>query len=500
MPTSASRPLLAYGAALAMVAAASAVAVLVDAATRLPDVSLLFVLPVVVTAVSFGWRPALVAAVAAVLADNFFLIEPRYTLRVADPANVWALVLQLTIAALVSAVAAQSRRRALAARRAAEQEHALHGFARAIAGAVGAPAIAAAAAKALQSLDGAPAVVQVAEGEALRPAAVAGGASPSPADLEAAEWALAARLPTRGGAYPVGAAAFDFWPVLSRRRRGAVLGVRISGLDEGRPSAPVHLIEIVAGYVAVALDREAYAAEAVEARIQVEGERMKADLLAAVSHDLKTPLSTILFSLQSLQRFDDAYDAATRAELLAAAETETAKLSAMVVNLLDVNRLEAGALVVRTEPVRLTELAAAALTRASLGGHTVDNGVDEADRTLMVDPALVETALVNVLENAAKYAPDGAKIALRAGGDERQGWIEVLDEGPGFAGAIEPLFAKFARGVDGDGRPPGTGLGLAIARGFMEAQGGRVEAGNRAEGGAWVRLSAPLAQTEDAGR
>jgi two-component system sensor histidine kinase KdpD len=104
-----------------------------------------------------------------------------------------------------------------------------------------------------------------------------------------------------------------------------------------------------------------------------------------------------------------------------------------------------------------------------------------------------------VLENAGKYAPQGSTIRVRGGSDEVAGWIEVLDEGPGFAGAIEPMFEKFSRGVSGDGRPPGTGLGLAIARGFLEAQGGTVEAENLPGGkGARVRLSAPLAQTEAA--
>src|SRR5205085_9739822 len=140
---------------------------------------------------------------------------------------------------------------------------------------------------------------------------------------EAARWSLASRLPVRAGAYPAEQATYDFWPVLSRQRRAAVLGVRISGGEDGRPAEPERLVEIVAGYLAVALDREALAAEAIAARVQVEGERLKTDLLAAVSHDLKTPLSTILFSLQSLQAYAEAHDEAARAELLRLAEKET---------------------------------------------------------------------------------------------------------------------------------------------------------------------------------
>jgi two-component system sensor histidine kinase KdpD len=278
-----------------------------------------------------------------------------------------------------------------------------------------------------------------------------------------------------------------------------VIGVSISLSDAGRPDNPERLVEIVSGYLAVALDREAYAAQALESRVVVASERLKVDLLAAVSHDLKTPLSTVLFTLQSLQKFAKTHDAKTRAELLTLAETETARLSAMVGNLLDMNRLDAGAVVVKTAAVEPAELAAEALRSASvaLAGRQVVNEVSAEAAPLEVDASLFETALANVLENAAKYAPGGAVIRLRSGENAGAGWIEVEDEGPGFPGAIESMFEKFSRGVTGDGRPPGTGLGLSIARGFLEAQGGTVEAENLQGGkGARVRLSAPLAKPQ----
>jgi two-component system sensor histidine kinase KdpD len=168
----------------------------------------------------------------------------------------------------------------------------------------------------------------------------------------------------------------------------------------------------------------------------------------------------------------------------------------MVANLLEMNRLEAGAVVVKTAPAEPAGLVVEALQRASapLEGRKVLNEVSTAAPSLLVDATLFETALANVLENAGKYAPKGSTIRIRAGSADGAGWIEVQDQGPGFEGAIEPMFEKFSRGVPGDGRPPGTGLGLAIARGFLQAQGGRVEAANLPGGkGARVRLSAPLA-------
>lgn len=490
-------PAAAYALSLTMVAAATLAAILVDQVQKVPNLSLIFVLPVIVAAVSFGWGPALAAAVAGVVAFNFFLIAPLYSLNVADPANLWALALLLITAAIVSAVAAQSRRRAVEAWNAADQATALQALARNLVGASGSSGAAEASAEALARLFQAPAVVLLQGDVELAVTARAGGGEFTAVDREAAGWALAARMPTRGGAYPVEAAAYDFWPVVTPQRQQAVIGVSISLAETGRPANPERLVEIVSGYLAVALDREAYAAQVLESRVEVASERLKADLLAAVSHDLKTPLSTVLFTLQSLQKFAKTHDAKTRAELLTLAETETARLSAMVGNLLDMNRLDAGAVVVKTAAVEPAELAAEAVRSASvaLAGRRVFNEVSGEAAPLQVDASLFETALANVLENAGKYAPAGSAIHIRNGESAGAGWIEVIDEGPGFPDAIEPMFEKFSRGVAGDGRPPGTGLGLSIARGFLEAQGGRVEAENLGGGkGARVRLSAPLAK------
>ncbi|MDB5475399.1 MAG: hypothetical protein JWP49_910 [Phenylobacterium sp.] len=486
-----------YGLSLALVAVATLAAVIVAQLVTVPNLSLVFVLPVLIAAVSFGWRPALLAAVTGVFAYNFFLIPPLYTLRIADPANVWALILLVIAVAIVSAVAAESRRRALAGAAAAEQAKALQTLARDLAGAANRQRILVAGAEALHRLFQTPVVILWPGADEMQVAAEIGGAALTDADREAARWALASRLPTRGGAYPVEAAVFDFWPVVTPQRSHVAIGLAISGRDQARPEAPERLVDTVAGYLSVALDREEYARQLLESRVQQASEQLKADLLAAVSHDLKTPLSTILVTLQSLRKF--AGRQADRDQLLALAETEAARLTGMVGNLLDMNRLEAGAVAVRPEAIAPATLVADALKRtaAALAGHALENQVQAAP-ALLVDPSLFESALANVLENAGKYSPQGGGVRIRAGAEGPMGWIEVADEGPGFGGRPEPLFEKFARGVPGDGRPPGTGLGLAIAKGFLEAQGGRLEAGARHDvQGAWVRLVAPLAHTAE---
>ncbi len=483
-----------YGLTAVLVCVATLAAVLFDQLTQAPNLSLVFVLPVVIAAASFGWGPA-VAAAGGALAFNFFLIAPRYTLRVNSPENIWALALLLATAALVSAVAGQSRRRAEAAWQAADQALALQALAKSLMAATSRTEIAEAGAGALSRVFGAPAAVLLDTGEDLEIAAVAAGADLTPADQEAARWALASRLPTRGGAYPVEQAGFDFWPIMSSQRQGAALGVGLESAPDGRPDGAERLIDIVRGYIAVALDREYLADQALGARLESESQRLKGDLLAAVSHDLKTPLSTILFTLQSLQKFSDRYDRSARAELLAIAEKETARLGGLVSNLLEMGRLDAEAVVVRPEAIAADVLVTGTLERAgsALDGYEVKLDAGTAPM-LLADPQLAETALANVLQNAAKYAAAGSCIQVRIGADYSAGWIEIEDEGPGFPEPIEPLFEKFVRGVPGDGRAPGTGLGLAIVRGFMQAQGGQVEAANRSDrSGARVRLILPLA-------
>jgi two-component system sensor histidine kinase KdpD len=504
LPAAPSRPerlplWAAYGLALGLVALATIAAVVVNQAATIPNLSLVFVLPVVIAAVTVGRGPALAAAVAGVVAYNYFLIPPLYTFRVDEAANLWALFLLLVAASIVSAVAAQARRRALEAFAAADQAAALQGLARDLAGAADRQRIVTAGAEALSRLFRAPAVILAPGPNEMILVAAAGGASLTDADREAARWALATRLPTRGEAYPVEAATFDFWPVTTTQRAQIAIGLAISGRDQGRPAAPERGVEAVAGYLSVALDREAYARQLLENRVQKASELLKANLLAAVSHDLRTPLATILVTLQSLKKFGRASDPAAREELIDLAEAEADRLSRMVANLLDMNRLEAGAVAARAAPVAPAELVAEAVRRAgpALADRPLECDASADLPPLLVDASLFESALANILENAAKYSPAGAGLRINARAEDGQGWIEVLDEGPGFVGPVEPLFEKFARGVAGDGRPPGTGLGLAIAKGFIEAQGGRIEAGNRADrSGARVRIYAPLAALE----
>src|SRR6185312_14878695 len=315
-------------------------------------------------------------------------------------------------------------------------------------------------------------------------------------DLAAAQWAFVHRRPAGRGSDTLHGARWLFMPVPGERGFVGVLGVR--PMDDAARLDPdqSRVLDLIAAQAGVALDRARFAHDAANARVEAETERLKGTLLSSVSHDLRTPLSTVRTAIESLQQFGDKHDPDTRKQLLDAAGSEVRRLNRFIENLLDMSRIDAGVVRVKREAIEPADLVDRAIerTKTSLQRKRISRDVSSALPRIAVDTALAETALVNVLENAGKYAPDNSTILVRAFRKDDAVIVEVLDEGEGFALAALPrLFDKFARGVEGDGRPAGTGLGLAIARGFLEAQGASIEAANRGDRtGAVVSMSFPI--------
>lgn len=242
-----------YAVAVVLVGAATLLAFLADNLVSAPNVTLIFVLPVVIAAAAFGWGPALAAAVLGVLAFDFFFTAPYYSLRIASSSDVWAATLLLVIAGIVSSVAAQSRRRAMDAKADAERAEALHGLAHLVVQSASAADVSEAAATALSRIFRAPAAVLVRQEGRLEVAGVAGRAALSPIDLEAAQWTAENRKPLHGDAYPFDTSAFDFWPVCREGAPEVVIGV--GGLDRraARPDDPGRYVELVGAYLVASL-------------------------------------------------------------------------------------------------------------------------------------------------------------------------------------------------------------------------------------------------------
>ena len=258
------------------------------------------------------------------------------------------------------------------------------------------------------------------------------------------------------------------------------------------------LLDALADQAALAIERVNLVEAVDRARLAVETDRLRSALLTSISHDLRTPLASILGSATSLS---GALDAATRDALARNIQDEAERLNRFIGNLLDMTRLESGPLPTRTSLTELSDVVGSALQRASkvLGNHAVQMRLESGLPLLELDDVLLEQALFNLLDNAAKYTPPGSRIAISAWREGGQVKLQVMDEGHGIApGDLERIFDKFYRAGGPDHRRAGTGLGLSICRGFIEAMGGTIVASNRTDrSGAVFTIALPVPANAD---
>ncbi|WP_439815638.1 ATP-binding protein [Zavarzinia sp. CC-PAN008] len=492
------RPLLA---ALGLVAGALGVALLVEPALGVENVDLVFLSAVIATGMLFGLPASILASFGATLAYNFFFLPPFYTLTVADPANVAALFFFLAVAALVSNLAARVRWQALAAQRRARTTEALYAFSRKIAGVLTLDDLLWASAHQVASMLGVRVVILLPD--AANTLSVAVGYPPEDrieeADIAAARWTFENDRAAGRGSDTLPGARCLFLPLKTARGVVGVLGVDRAGDGPLLDPDQSRLLDALADQTAVGIER-IHLAEAIDAaRVAAEGERLRSALLTSLSHDLKTPLAGILGAATALTDYGDLYDAPARRDLAQTIHEEAERMSRFVANLLDMTRIESGATRPDVQLVDLGEVLGSTLARTQrlLAGRPVELDVAEGLPLLPLDPVLLEQVLFNLLDNAARYTPQGAAVRILARVEGPAVVLQVLDEGPGIPEAdLGRIFDKFTRGEQGDRKTGGTGLGLAIARGFVEAMGGTIAAGNRADrtGAAFtIRLPLPPA-------
>jgi two-component system sensor histidine kinase KdpD len=325
------------------------------------------------------------------------------------------------------------------------------------------------------------------------------------ADLAAARWCFEKNQATGRGADTLPGAKRRFMPL--RTARGAV---GVVGIDRDKPGLLLtpedsRLFDALSDQAAVAIDRVNLAKDIDRARLAEETDRLRSALLTSISHDLRTPLASILGSATSLVSHGREFDDSVQASLLRTIQEEAERLNRFIGNLLDMTRLESGPLKPQSGPVDLSDIVGATLQRAGkiLGEHEVDIDLEAGLPMLDVDMVLMEQVLFNLFDNAAKYAPPHSLITIAARRENGSVAIRVLDEGEGIPEAdLDRIFDKFYRVHRSDRQRAGTGLGLAICRGFIEAMGGSITAANRIErrGAAFTiklpALAAPGAQPE----
>jgi two-component system sensor histidine kinase KdpD len=322
-------------------------------------------------------------------------------------------------------------------------------------------------------------------------------------ELAAAEWCFEHGQPAGRGTGTEHPARRLYLPLRTGTSVVGVIGVYSHQEERLLPPEQTQLLDALRHQIAISLERAALAEEMQDARVLLAADKLRAALLTSVSHDLKTPLATILGNVSSLRQYGALYDDETRAEMLELAETETLRLARFVENLLNMTRIDAGALQPRAEPVDLGDVVGSALTRLQhrLQRHRVDTQLPDHLPMVRLDFVLTEQVLVNLLENATKYTPAGAAICVSAAAEPGRLVLEVKDEGPGLAeGDLELVFERFYRARKADHRQAGAGLGLAICRGFVEAMGGSIRAANRPDRvGAVFTVVLPLSPVRSRG-
>jgi two-component system sensor histidine kinase KdpD len=472
-------PPLSYAKALALVAATVVLSALLVPLIGAGAIDLLFLLPVMAAATLYGLRPGLAAGIAASLAFNFFFLPPLYTFTIADPANVVTAAVLLGVAIAASQLAGRVRAQADLAASSARQNAALAGFSRALTGGTDLAELASAIAAEMARLFDARVTLWTGEGGLKLIAANPPEDRLGEVERAAAQWVLDRGLPAGRGSATLPAADWLFHPLKTSSGVVAVLGL---ARDDGRDPVRADQLPLLLGLLdqsALAVERLRLTDEMTEVSRLKDRDRLRAALLSSVSHDLRTPLTAVIAATAEL-RGQMAPGADTAA--IDTLDTETQRLARFVANLLDMARVEAGALRLRVEPVDLTDAISSAVhdLRRSLDGHHIDLDVPPDLPLVRVDPQLFHHILINLLDNAGKYSDPGATISIRGRRAPDLLTLEILDTGPGLPpGREAQVFETFARLEGSDRSAGGTGLGLAIVKGFADAMGIGVGASNR---------------------
>jgi len=496
--------LLPYIGSTAAVVVALGIGSLVERLIGLQSISLVFLMAVLASAIVWGLWPSLLTGLLSVLAYNYFFIPPLYTFTIADPENVLSLFFFALVAVVVSNLTAATRRQIVSARARAKTTAELYAFSRKVAGIGTLDDLLWATAYQISSMLKLHTVMLLPdkEGSSLT---IASGYPPEDlldnADMAAARWCWEHNHAAGRGADTLPGGKWLFLPL---RTGSGPVGV--IGIDRDEPGPLLtpderRLLDALADQAAVAIERVSLARGLAETRVLAETERLRSALLTSISHDLRTPLASIIGTVSSLRSYADKYEPRERDELLATLQDEAERLNRFVGNLLDMTRLESGAIDLKLDLVDIAEIVGAALQRAGnvLAHHRIEVEIAPDLPMVRLDSILFEQVLFNLLDNAAKYAPPGSRIDIRARRDGDVVAMDVTDEGPGIPpGDLERIFDKFYRVQAQDRRRAGTGLGLAICRGFIEAQGGHIEARNRRDrSGAVLTVHIPVPEAAE---
>ena len=438
---------------------------------ELTNIVMLFLLVVVGVALKYGRGPAILAAFLGVGFFDFFFVPPHFTFAVSDAQYLVTFAVMLVVALVVGQLTAGLKVQAEAATDREHRVRGLYDMARDLSAALLPEQVAEIGARFITGEFSAGSTLVVA-GDDNRLQTLPGGGAP--VDMAVAQWAFERGEPAGRGTDTLHSSPTLVLPLKAPMR---TRGVLVVALPPGRPPGVEQrrLLQTCASLLAISLERIHYIDVAQKSTVQIESERLRNSLLSAISHDLRTPLASLVGLAESLALVQPPLPAPQQA-LAASIGQSARRMSALVNNLLDMARLEAGAVQLNKAWLPLEEVVGSALAACApaLAAHRVDVQLPDGLPLLQIDAVLMERVLVNLLENAAKYTPAGTAIHIAAQARSDTVALAVSDEGPGLpSGREELLFEKFERGAR-ESATPGVGLGLAICRAIVQAHGGSI--------------------------
>jgi two-component system sensor histidine kinase KdpD len=489
-----------YAWALVTTAVCTAVAAAMYPYFELTNIVMAYVLGSTIAGVKFGRGPAIVAAVANVLAFDFCFVPPRFTFSVADFQYIVTFVVMLVVTMVIANLMASVRQQTRVAGARERRTALLYAMSRELAATRGVSSMARVAVRHVTEVFDCKAVVLLPDenGRLRYPREASIEGSFVKADLSIAQWVVDHGKRAGLGSDTLPAAPALYVPLSDEHQRLGVLAV----LPENRRRVQLpeqrHLLETFAGQLGLAMERARLAEQAEAALVAAETESLRNTLLASISHDLRTPLAVIAGASSTLAGHAHDLDEEARTALARSIETKARDMSELVSNVLDLMRFEAGQIALRRDWETLDDLVGSALSRAEdrLTSHRVDLDIPGDLPPLHVDANLVVQTFVNLLDNVEKYTPAGTAVRITARAEDEVVRVTVDDEGPGLPRAERArLFDKFQRGQE-EGTVVGAGLGLAICRAIVRAHGGDIIAGDRPGGGARFQFTLPTREPQ----
>lgn len=425
------------------------------------------------TASRFGRTVGLATAIAAFLVWNFFFLPPIYTLSVSDPRDIVALVVFLLVGIITGSLAGKVRGDAEAATARIEALRRISLFGQRFSRAATLSDLLRDTAEEASAMTSAGIVMLAGKTGLETGAAMPAGTVLDEAAQAAAEWSFSNDMETGIGTGTLPSVPWRFLPL---RANGKAIGV-LGALPKSTPPAPLaQTLSTLANQAAMALERVQLTLQTAQTVAKEDNQKLRTALLSSLSHDLRTPLTAIRGAAETLASAGGALDEATRADLLTSISQDTGRMTKFLANIMEMARVDTGDITAKRERVHLADIIEAAISRVS-GALSTGVHIAEQAAYAIADPTLLEQVLVNVLDNAVKYAPEGSRISVTALREGPKVSLSVADEGVGIPqDELGAVFDSFFRATRGDRVAPGTGLGLAIAKAFTEAMGGSIRA------------------------